>query len=367
MTTEERIWQLISRAISGDISPEELEEMELIFLAQPELRTDFENIKRLRLTHPGALTIDERRAMDRGLEKFDHALTTENGFAERPLFNNYRLEPLQRNTNKNWMIAASVITVLMMSALAGYFLRSKKSGQQQVLATHFGKHINTILPDGSAVWLNSGSSIKYAENLDENGKREVTLTGEAYFDVKHDAKHPFIVHAGKLNVVVLGTAFNIKAYPADAFMETTLIKGKVEILNDAKPGTNIVLYPNQKVTVNTGKYDVKIVTLAHKGIVKDSLAVPAAKIPALSDLPDSAIDETAWVSNKLTFKHENFVDLSTRLERWYDVKITFDNKKYLSAQLTGTFKDQDINEVMRALQLTQSFHYSITNNQIHIW
>jgi ferric-dicitrate binding protein FerR (iron transport regulator) len=367
MTTEGKIWLLISKAISGDISTEELEEMELTFLAHPELRTDYENIKRLRMTHPGALTIDERRAMDRGLEKFDHALTNESGFAEWPLFNNYRLEPLQRSTHKSWMVAASVITVLMLSVLAGYVLKSKKVAQQQVLAAHYGKHIHTTLPDGSTVWLNSGSSIKYAENFEENEKREITLNGEAYFDVKHDVKHPFIVHAGKLNVVVLGTAFNVKAYPTDAFMETTLIRGKVEIVNDARPGANIVLYPNQKVTVNTSEYTVKKITLINKQIIKDSVALVAEKGNAIPAMPNSTIEETAWINNRLTFKRQDFAELATQLERWYDVKIIFDDGKYLNKQFTGTFKDQDINEVMHALQLTQTFHYTITNNQIHIW
>jgi transmembrane sensor len=364
MTSEERAWLLISRAISGDISTEEIEEMELIFLDKPELRSDYENIQKLKLGTTGSLSVDERRAMDRGIEKFNHALSAESGFAERPLFNSNRLEPLQRKTSKNWMIAASLTAFVLASAWAFNFLKLKKAVPQQELTTHYGKRVHTILPDGSVVWLNSGSSIKYAANLNEQNKREVTLNGEAYFDVKHDVKHPFIVHAGKLNVVVLGTEFNVKAYSADGFMETTLIRGKVEISNDARPGANIVLYPNEKVTVNTVQYDVKKIIITSKKPIKDSVVNVTDRGTLI---PDEGIAETAWVSDKLTFKRESFAELATQLERWYNVRITFDDSKYQSKQFTGTFKDQDINEVMHALQLTQSFHYAITDKQIHIW
>jgi transmembrane sensor len=367
MTSEERTWLLISRAVSGDISPEEHKELEIVFLMQPELRSDYEHIKKLKLTYPSDLLMGERRAMDRGLERFDNSLADERRFIERHLFSNQQVKPLNRKSNKGWMVAASIITPLLISVYALYHFRSPHTPQQQELITHYGKRIHTILPDGSTVWLNSGSSIKYAENLITNGKREVTLNGEAYFDVKHDAKHPFIVHAGKLNIVVLGTAFNVKAYAGDAYMETTLIRGKVEISNDAKPGADIVLYPNEKATVNTSAYTVKKTTLLVKRAVSDSLAVTTEKDAKLPEMPDDAIAETAWVSNELTFKRENFTDLAEQLERWYNVKIVFDNNAYMSKQFTGTFKDQDINEVMHALQLTQSFHYEITNNQIHIW
>jgi len=95
----------------------------------------------------------------------------------------------------------------------------------------------------------------------------------------------------------------------------------------------------------------------------DSIATTADVV-----LPDEAIAETAWVNDKLTFKKENFGDLAKQLERWYNVEIVFDNDSYNSKEFTGTFKDQNIDEVMHALQLTgTSFHYNLKNNQIHIW
>lgn len=363
MTAQDRSWLLIARAISGDINSDEQEELNLLLLADPELRAVFDDLMGMQISQPSHLSTEAKKAMERGLDKLDQSLSSEKRFLERYIFDHSRLQPIRNHNYKAWASAAAIAAMLVCCF---YIFRPSGEGKkliaQQQIATHYGKRIHTILPDGSAVWLNSGSSITYTANLLTNGKREVNLTGEAYFDIKHDSQHPFIVHAGKLQIVVLGTAFNVKAYKEDAFIETTLIRGKVEITNDAKPGQAIVLLPDQKVSINTSISTIKKSILPVKSITKDSLAAsPEAK------LPDEAIAETAWVNDKLSFKKEQFSELATQLERWYDVKITFDNDRYLTKQFTGTFRDQDINEVMRALQFTQPFHYAINNNEIHIW
>jgi transmembrane sensor len=363
MASEDRIWLLISRSISGEITGPELEELENIFHEEPELRADFENLQQIRLEPKGIISIDERRALERGLEKFKQAINEEDGFNDVPLFGGNQLKPLNQKRGKVWMAAAS-ITALLFVGIYALSRHKNPVNDQQVLAAQYGKRVHTILPDGSSVWLNSGSSIKYANNLVVNGKREVLLTGEGYFDIKHDARHPFIVHAGKLNIVVLGTAFNIKAYTGDQYIETTLIRGKVEILNDSKPDSKIILYPNEKVSVNTEQNQVKEVKIVNKAPIADSVASVKSTLPVL---PDENITETGWVNNSLSFKKAGFTELAKQLERWYNVEIVFDNDNYSAKQFTGTFKNQDINEVMRALQFTQPFHYAITNNQIHIW
>ena len=364
MASEERAWQLIARAISGELSPEELNELEAIFAAEPHYRADYENIKRLTLDQEHLPVIDERGALERGLKKFDGEFA-DNNFAGRPLFQS-RLEPIKVSNFKKWYAAASVIAFLMIGLPVYYKLHLKNTQiASEPLLTRYGQRIKATLPDSSVVWLNAGSSIQYVANT-QNGQREILLSGEAYFDVKHDAAHPFVVHAGKLNIVVLGTAFNIKAYKSDPYIETTLIRGKVEILNTVKPGKSIVMYPNQKVRVNTETNADKKTVLSDKRAVKDSVDMEGKK-EFIAVVPDSTIVETAWVNNKLSFKKEDFASLARQLDRWFNVSITFDDDKYLNKQFTGTFKDQSIYDVMRDLQLTQPFHYSIKNDQIHIW
>jgi transmembrane sensor len=362
MTAQDRSWLLIARAISGEISSSEQEELDALLLADPELRAVFDDLVGMRFTQTADLSSAAKKAMERGLDKLDQSLSNEKRFLERYLFDHTTLRPIKRYNYKAW---ASVTAIAAMLLISFYIFRPApviKGTDRQVISTHYGKRMYSLLPDGSSVWLNAGSSVSYAPDLLKGGKREVTLTGEAYFDVKHDAAHPFIVHAGKLQIVVLGTSFNVKAYKEDAFIETTLIRGKVAITNDARPGKPIILLPDQKVSINTAIAAVKKTTLALKIRMADSLAVsPEAA------LPDEAITETGWVNDKLTFKKENFSELAAQLERWYDVKITFDNDHYLNKRFTGTFTGQDIIEVMNALQYTQPFHYAINNNEIHIW
>lgn len=348
-------------ALAAELSAAELAEMESIFINEPERRVDFENLKKLKLEASAVISVDERRALERGLNKFDQ-LVAESGFTERTLFNQ-SLKPLPPSRFKSWLVAASLVPLFIVGAWVMHFSRAVKADHGQSLAAGYGKRIRSTLPDGSVVWLNSGSVITYHNS--ENGRREIDLSGEAYFDVKHDSEHPFIVHTGKLNIVVLGTAFNVKAYKADTYIETTLLRGKVEILNEAKPGSSIVLKPNEKVTINMILNNVKRLVVSHQPVA-DSVANPQDDI-IKNPVPDNEIAETAWVSNYLTFKKEAFGDLADRLERWYNVNIIFDNNKYADRQFTGRFKDQNITEVMDALQLTGSFHYRINNNQIHIW
>lgn len=366
MNPEERIWLYISRSISGTISPRELNELEQYFLLHPELRSVCENLKNLRVNVPASHSANERRAMDRGLIKFDSLLLDRGNYAEKLIFEHSTIRPLSHNHRKNWMVAASIIGLLIISALTFYYRKAASPIIQQEFSTLYGKRNHTTLPDGSKVWLNAGSSIKYAYNVIGNGKREVILNGEAYFDVKHDVLHPFVVHAGKLNIVVLGTAFNVKAYESDKFTETTLIRGKVSISVDGAKNTALVLHPNEKITISKGNFEARKTLVSTRKVEQDSLAESLQKISDLPVVPED-VTETSWLSDKLVFKNENFTDLAKQLERWYAVTIAFDNEKYLSKQFTGAFKGQDINEVMQALQLIQPFNYKITNNQIHIW
>jgi len=305
MASEDRIWFLISRALAGEISPAEAQEMESIFVNEPERRADYESLRCIKVEDAAMPSVDERRAMERGLDKVD-LVFAENEFSERSLFN-HRLEPLPHSNYKRWMIAAAVVSLFVIGLFAARFSASNRTEAPQLIVADYGKRIQSTLPDGSVVWLNSGSSIKYT-GYSQTGKREVILDGEAYFDIKHDARHPFVVHAGKLKVVVLGTAFNVKAYDSDPFVETTLIRGKVEILNQDKPGAAIVMYPNEKVRVNTKVNVIKKNTIINKQPIADSVATTANGVDT-PVAPNNEIDETAWVSNYLTFKKEGFIEL----------------------------------------------------------
>jgi ferric-dicitrate binding protein FerR (iron transport regulator) len=223
------------------------------------------------------------------------------------------------------------------------------------------------LPDGSKLWLNAGSKVVFSDNFSA-GKRELTLSGEAFFDVKHDELHPFIIHTGRLEVRVLGTSLNVRAYPGDSTIETTLIKGKVEVEVTGDPSSSILLHPNEKVIIPTRP--AVVVTPAKSplpDIAQSGSPVRFVRRPIVPDQTDGTITETSWVNNKLVFRNETLSGLAARLERWYDVKIVFDSHRYQEDSISGTFHDASIGDVMHALQITAGFRYQIEKDTVRIW
>jgi ferric-dicitrate binding protein FerR (iron transport regulator) len=262
---------------------------------------------------------------------------------------------------RRWMAAAAVVVLSVGAALLFRGGRHEavasnapaRTVHNKQIETRYGTRSYQELPDGSKLWLNAGSKVSYAD-VPAGGRRELTLTGEAFFDIKHDPGHPFIIHTGKLDIKVLGTSFNVKAYPNDSTIETTLINGKVEIDWPGGSQAGILLRPNEKVVIPVGG-DKKIIAgnrIAHTAIAPD----PQYK----------TVIETSWVEDKLVFRNEAFSDVSRKLERWYNIHFSFEDKRYLEDKLTAYFKDQPIRNVMDALQISLGFQYRIEGDTIHI-
>lgn len=216
-----------------------------------------------------------------------------------------------------------------------------------------GTRTNLLLPDGTVVWLNAGSVLTYPANF-TGEKREVALEGEAFFDVAANATHPFIVHTSTASIRVLGTSFDVKAYERDKTMETTLIKGSIEVTYRR---SRIILKPNQKLVV------VREDTTVEKKEQRPEVNI----IKPTIEVHTGAIIETSWTDNKLIFQDEDFKALAEQMERWYGVTIAFDRRELENLRFTGTFQKETIRQALEALQLTASFKYSITGNQITIY
>jgi ferric-dicitrate binding protein FerR (iron transport regulator) len=208
-----------------------------------------------------------------------------------------------------------------------------------------------VLPDGSTVTLNSGSVIRLADNFNTD-TRELTLEGEGFFRVAHDAGKPFIIHTNAMDVKVLGTVFNVKAYAADRESEATLISGSVEITVQ-KDHQKIILSPNQKIT-----------------LLNDAAATPAngnaVKVVPVNNAQGGEPVELSWTQNKLVFRDDAFEDISHELERWYNVKLVFEDEAVKKFRYSATFENKNIDEVLAALQLSRHFSFRKDNNVIRI-
>ena len=170
--------------------------------------------------------------------------------------------------------------------------------------------------------LNGASKLEFPESF-SHGVREVTLTGEAYFDITHDPMRPFVVHTGKVRTTVLGTAFNIKAYPEQSDITVTVTRGKVKVSDDKQVFG--IVNPDQQITFNKNRE------------VTEQKAVDSHEV-------------TAWMEKDIYFDDITIDHAVAQLEKRFDVSITLTNSKINDCKFTATFvRGEDLEQILRIL------------------
>jgi len=294
---------------------------------------------------------------------------------KKPL--NHQLEVLKNNMQLSsdtvatsvykrygWLKVAAAIFVLLV---AGIFYRSniKEKAVKQEPATSFatkgGERKKITLADGSVILLNARSSLTIKECFN-GSKREVDLVGEAYFDVVHNDKKPFQVHTSDFDINVLGTSFNVKAYPEEATSEAVLIRGLIVMEGKGSKGSSITMKPSQKVTFYKKREAVRISGATKPRILQS----PEIIINHYTKLNDSLIAEVAWTQDRLEISDQSFMDIKGVLERWYDVEINFTDKDVEKYRFTASFLSENIEQALFALQKAEHFKYEIKGKQITI-
>jgi ferric-dicitrate binding protein FerR (iron transport regulator) len=209
-----------------------------------------------------------------------------------------------------------------------------KDGMKTMFIVPLGQTAEVILPDSSRVLMNSGSTLSYPPNFSSNN-RGVELIGEAFFVVKKDHLHPFIVKTSSVNIKVLGTSFNVEAYN-DKFQEvnTTLISGKVEIetltnkkLAELTPGL-MGSYKKSNQSLSLSKVDINLYT--------------------------------SWKKGLLTFSDVPLQTITGKMERWYNVKIIYQNPKLKNLRYSGAIlKNKPIDQILEVMKITANIQYKI--------
>ena len=273
------------------------------------------------------------------------------------------VEKVEKRKSKNilrWLLKLTVAAAILLAVTLftiKYSNIDRKTNLKTFLAA-YGERKNIQLPDGSDITLNAGSKIKINESFGVSN-RDVYLEGEAFFDVKHNAKLPFIVHTPAMDVKALGTAFDVKAYLNEKSTETSLIRGLLEVTLKEGHTRIMVLYPNQKI-----KWEhliVKAVDNKNSSIVKneDTLNITGSLMKKLVITDNGDIKEIAWKENKLIFEDELLGDIAILLERWYGAKIEFKDDVIRNYRFTGIFEKEDLNTVLDFLKESRSFNYKI--------
>lgn len=270
-------------------------------------------------------------------------------------------------------VAVVFILVFLGGGMASYLLFNKTSQTEKLVKIYAPKGSRSVayLPDGSRVWLNAGSELTYKINNGEN--REVKLVGEAFFKVKSDKNHPFIVSANGMFIKALGTSFNVKAYPEERKVTTTLVEGIVRIEKEGTSTENsvITLKPNQKVVVYNDSslfYHEKSKIIDGKNTTDEAIIALDVKqaLPALQSQNVNTDLYTSWKDDKWIIESEEFGNLATLLERRYNVNIEFQTNQLERYRFSGTFTNETVEQAMDLMRYTLPFKYSIDKNNILI-
>lgn len=240
-------------------------------------------------------------------------------------------EPKMQIVRRLWVQLASVAAILIFGLLVGsavtYFIsQNNKLSEQLVFETPRGEKSMVKLPDGSVVWLNANSRLVY--HSFSSNRRQVELKGEAFFKIARNERAPFIVKTNECDVKVLGTTFNVMAYDEFGRKEITLLSGKVDVHTESAAQ---VLKPGQTLILKNHNMEV---------------------------IEVNASEASAWVDNKFNFRNIPLSELMKRLENWYDVDITLENRSGRDVNFTGTFKNEEtIWQVLDAIKVYTPIQY----------
>ncbi len=367
---EDHFWTLIAKKLSGEADEEELRDFEKLLRENPDLHYPLQAITDLWFAD---LQFDQQDAQD-ALNKHIQRMKDLNIEFNDPQEESLRHEPGWR-TNRKWVwpalaaafFAGTLFFGIRFFSAGSSEMKSQLRENKQVvnqISTKNSSKTSLILSDGTKVWLNAGSSLTYDTSYNKV-VREVSLTGEAFFDVTKNKTKPFIIHTSKFDIKVLGTEFNVKSYSTDRTTEASLIRGSIEVTFKDNPNRKIILRPNEKIVVNNNTGP----ETAYLKNNRKTAEVPDIAIMGLTHEHNTGtIIETSWVENKLIFQDESFEDISHQLERWYGVTIVFNNNQLKENHLTGNFKNETIRQALDALKLTASFRYEMDkNNNITIY
>ena len=376
--SQNKFWSLLSKKLSSEATSEELEELQSILLSTPGLHSQADVLTEMwqqqgvinkSITSEGAYMRHIMKHKDEffveedsiEINRDDIVSEASPGFF-RSLFSKKRLFIL------------SFLAFIILTTGAIYLLTQKNEAKLPTekgissIVTKNGNRTKVVLPDGSQVWLNAGSNLDYDNSTFNKELREVSLNGEAYFDVTKDPEKPFIIHTKKMDIKVLGTVFNVRSYSDEKIAEAALIKGSIEVTLKDRKDQKIVLKPNEKISI--ANEEPRVEPKQNKIILAktNTTRVPQIVVKELKPNPTyNIIGEIAWTQNKLYFEDENLEDIALRMERWFGKKVTIANESLKTVHYTGNFENETMEEVLSYLKLSRTFNFRIGNDNIVIY
>lgn len=240
---------------------------------------------------------------------------------------------VRRKFKTVFLWAERAAAIMFIPLLSAYLLQIKNSdvaeARMMEIRTNPGMTTAFVLPDGTNVSLNSGSILRYPEFFSKD-KREVELIGEAFFDVTKDPEKRFVVKTtGDERVEVLGTSFNMEAFPGDSILSTTLLEGKVRFVSDAG---SVQMNPGEKLVYNNKTSKAKLTKTNGEA-------------------------ETAWKYGKIIFDNTPFNEVLRMLSKRFNVDFVVKNEKYRKDSFTGTFSTLRLEQVLDVFSISSKIKW----------
>ncbi len=282
--------------------------------------------------------------------KFDQLLRNElinadstiDEMTKKRIFGKIRKETIRKNyfLSENWqkvMQWAAIFLLPILSALTVYYFTQnpQKHFQSTVISAQNGEKAEVILPDGSKVWINSGSTLTYDKDFNRK-ERSVSLQGEAYFEVTKNKKRPFIVNTNSIKVLALGTSFNVRSYETDSLATAILLEGKVKV---TASGQEAILSVNQRATFDKQK----------KVLLADRV---------------EARNFVEWKNGNIYFSNQTYDEIARTLSRIYNVEIQFASEQLRPMRFSGTLGNSGIKSALDILSMTSPMYYEMKDTTI---
>jgi transmembrane sensor len=347
--------QLLALKLSGEATQDDLDELEQLILEKPDTVYHDEVLKELFQKKEDEVDVEQYYIR--------HRLK----YQDRLQFEKDAITPSSKSASTKMFLAAGSLFLLLLSVSFLFFYKSKpQPGAETNTKITSGKKVrkNIILPDGTRVSLNSNSELLYDKDMNTKQVRSVILIGEAFFDVSHNKSRPFIINTNKISIKVLGTAFNLKAYPEDVETEATLLRGSIELSVKNRNVKSVRLKPAQKFAL--------IDNCTNNITPSLSMPTTGVKIKVENTAPVQVegkeyAEEVAWIENKLVFRNQSLREMKPQFERWFNVKLEIKNKDINSFHFTGVFTNENVAQALTSLKLIRPFNFKIKKHDVIIY
>lgn len=320
----------LERFIEGKASESEKQQIYALF-AEKENDLDFQKTVRNDFFDHLNNRKDENYNLSFLLDRIHHTINRNE---------NIRKKTVIRKLYSWYSVAAAILLIPILIASVLWISDIKTRGYADegsmisTLHAPQGARISFSLPDGTEGWLNSGSSIEYQIPFSKN--RNVELVGEAWFSVTHDQEHPFEIQAGTSRIKVLGTKFNLSAYPDENYVEVVLEEGAVNF-STTESKTGITMKPSERLIYKSDSINLTITDPSKY---------------------------SAWKEGKLVFRGDSMAEVARRLERWYNIEVVLADKELEEYIIRGTFEDDSLEDVLKYLAMTSPIRYQISERKI---